>query len=121
MKTPEEVKKELRLCKDNSFCEWCGMNDQCEKNEYVIECIEHLESDNERQQKRIAELESRLAQVERERDALKHDLTACFIRPTKMCRVCKNTKTNLCNSCERGDLFKWRGVCPENTKGDANA
>lgn len=61
-------------------------------------------------------LEQRLAQVERERDALSRDLRACFVRPTKMCRVCGNIKNTLCNSCERGDLFKWRGVCEENSK-----
>ena len=103
MKTPDEVKRELRLCKDDRFCEWCGMNDICEKNEFVIECIEHLES--------------RLAQVERERDAAISDLTHY-----SMCAACKHFKEGckclFVDDCLYGTegRFEWRGVCPENTK-----
>ena len=63
-------------------------------------------------QKGIRELESRLAQVERERDAALHD----FLRDP--CEVCKHGETALddCNSLHTQCKFEWRGVCPENTK-----
>ena len=112
MKTPDEVKKGLEQCvKAESGETGCG---GCP---YVLSCVKEEDPDSiiADALAYIEQLESRLAQVERERDALKHDLTACFIRPTKMCSVCKNIKTSGCNMCEHGDLFKWRGVCAENT------
>ena len=105
MKSPDEIKKWLECCFINN-CDGCPYDtDGCADNEEKADTLAYIE-----------QLEQRIAQVERERDALKHDLNACFIRPTKMCRVCENIKTKACNMCERGDLFKWRGVCPENTK-----
>ncbi len=129
MKTPDTIKNGLAYCSgNNDKCNGCPYNTDNEDyenkclDELIVDAltyIQQLESDNESKQKRIDELESRLAQVERERDALNHDLTACFVRPTKMCRVCANVKTTICNMCERGDCFKWRGVCEENTKEDS--
>ena len=59
----------------------------------------------------VAVLESRLAQVEMERDAMAHDILRDH------CEACKHgwTALNDCNtflSCK----YEWRGVCPENTK-----
>ena len=110
MKTPDEVKKELRLCKDMSFCEWCGMNDQCEKNEYVIECIEQLET--------------RLAQVERERDAAVndvHSLCATNYFSGDYCEYCKYREPDGqcfhdCTPYSSKWGWEWRGVCAENSK-----
>lgn len=81
-----------------------------------------LESDNESKQKRIEELESRLAQVERERDAAVKDIgISC-----DYCAYAENpfgetpcmteeeyTLGKMCNG------WKWRGVCAENTKRDS--
>lgn len=64
----------------------------------------------------IEHLESRLAQVERERDALMKDFKMCIPKPQKACRICENREKPICADCERWDLFKWRGLCPENTK-----
>lgn len=65
----------------------------------------------------IKQLESRLAQVERERDAAVADLTH-----VKDCGVCKkfdDRKTcSFIIPCVYGGKkhFEWRGVCPENAK-----
>ena len=131
MKTPEEIKAQAL---DESGC--CGQCDfycttvdnpfGCQearlKTELVAELIaytEQLESDNEIKQKRIDELESRLAQVEMERDAAVRDLN-CFWK----CAICKKF-TRPVDKCphyrECGLSYKfwqWRGVCPENTKED---
>lgn len=62
---------------------------------------------------KVAVLESRLAQVERERDAAVNDLNkAMLLDEAEFCTFCKNIKKPYCHSCE----FEWRGVCEENTK-----
>lgn len=86
--------------------------------------IERLESDNESKQKRIDDLESRLAQVERERDALMYDFALGF-----ECHTCKHETTDCndfpCNDCAEASMeaqclrWEWRGVCAENTKEDS--
>lgn len=60
----------------------------------------------------IDELESRLAQVERERDALMHDLMIDH------CEACKHGPASLddCNVPWSKCKFEWRGVCPEAPK-----
>lgn len=95
--------------------------------------IQQLESDNESKQKRIDELEFRLAQVERARDACIDDMKQ-FQGAT--CNTCKhhyrpdpNVRHYECalfgkfsdflNSEEIPLMcgkFEWRGVCEENTK-----
>lgn len=58
----------------------------------------------------ILNLESRLVQAERERDELfmylPHDCTTCRFELT-----CERS-----DECNCGELWEWRGVCPENTK-----
>lgn len=58
----------------------------------------------------IEQLESRLAQAERERDELfkyiLHDCTTCKFETSFEC----------CDECDWGDLWQWRGVFAENTK-----
>lgn len=68
----------------------------------------------------IEELESRLAQVERERDALKCDLCTS-------CPTCKHWAKHSCTigraipyECELCDEYEWRGVYEENTKEEAD-
>jgi len=64
----------------------------------------------------VVVLESRLAQVERERDAAIHD---CAMFP---CRTCLNEgKAAVCYTCHgingHGQVnYEWRGVCEEKTK-----
>jgi hypothetical protein len=64
----------------------------------------------------IQQLESRLAQVEKERDAAIHDLhrycSTCKHDPRKEfnkmpCKLCMDNKI---------DGYEWRGVCAENTE-----
>lgn len=55
----------------------------------------------------LDELESRLAQVERERDAL-------MAYVPHNCYSCKHEETRY--KCGRPCNWEWRGVCPENTK-----
>lgn len=81
----------------------------------------------------IQQLESRLAQAERERDAAVADLkeatesgsvcTGCkhdtdFDRPCEQadfdCKQC--IQPCKCKTCERNSNYEWRGPCPENTK-----
>lgn len=74
---------------------------------------------------RIQQLESRLAQVERERDAAVADIP-------HYCHLCRhndrkskhNAKRSPCSRCRTYDAdgcFEWRGVCAENTEEDDNA
>ena len=82
-------------------------------NGETLAYIERLEADNESKQKRIDELESRLAQAEMERDAAVEDLYPS-------CELCKydNRKADEVPyiGCGHGMNWEWRGVCPENTK-----
>lgn len=64
----------------------------------------------------VSVLESRLAQVERERVELLKDFKLCVSKPQKACKVCANREKPLCSECERWDLFEWCGPRPENTK-----
>ncbi len=60
----------------------------------------------------IDKLESRLAQVERERDAAVFDLgKAMSLDEVEDCSFCKNIKKPYCDPCK----WEWRGVCAENT------
>lgn len=94
--------------------------------------IERLEADNESKQKRIDDLESRLAQVERERDAaiddLRHSFDPCTVCKNQdiceqycpendyNCPDCKDKHRCICHNCTAdNDLWEWRGLCEENT------
>lgn len=79
-KTPSEIKKELRNAKHVQCMDISDGENECARTNYgvlvgyvlrdaIYIYITQLESDNESKQKRIEELESRLAQVERERAA----------------------------------------------------
>ena len=68
----------------------------------------------------VVVLESRLAQVERERDAAVADIL--HVLHTKgtidaECLICDMEKPDCHWECEKS---KWRGVCPENAKEDAD-
>lgn len=124
-KTPEEIKKGLEYCYNSKPCADC----QYDKRDFP-HCVHRLIGDA---LAGYQQLESRLAQAERERDALWYDMhqlqgaTCAYCenlhRPdgavTVACKVfgdlskfCKDENYNplMCGK------FKWRGVCPENTK-----
>lgn len=64
--------------------------------------------------KAIEKLESRLAQVERERDAAVRDLEEVTTRVSSWhidCDYCKDKEKPICESCN----WQWRGICAENT------
>ena len=111
MKTPEEIKKGLaeaphiQYSADDPSC--CAGYDVRYAvavgyvlREDIVSCIQQLES--------------RLAQAERERDVAVADL-----RIYAGCKVCKFGDLkfpNDCMDCIRMCNWQWRGVCAENTK-----
>lgn len=111
MKTPKEIKKGLELCSNGDMRE-------CLKCPYPIgfECFENPMKDALAY---IQQLESRLAQIEREKKAMLHDMSKYT-----MCGACKRLadgdKCPQNDSCVYGEIgrFEWRGVCEENTKED---
>lgn len=106
MKTPDEIKKGLECClSDKRTC---------------LECPYHIETVGCRALDRdvfayVLQLESRLAQVEKERDAAVND---CGRFPCQTCEERENG--DLCQMCvvkgSYRSLHQWRGVCAENTK-----
>lgn len=69
---------------------------------------------------RTSVLASRLAQVERERDAAVKDLNGLMSQlKGQVCNLCRKTNTEECNWGEHLYHYctpEWRGVCGENTK-----
>lgn len=144
MKTPEEIKKGLEACGTlDGDCENCPYDDgkqltcaerlrrdaleYIQRLEEVIECSTQIvRAANELSQKRMSEMESSLAQVERERDALicfiqKESFPAVISGIPEACQWCKHlgdfTK-EVCKFCGTHDVFgnfEYRGVCEENT------
>ena len=123
MKTPDEIKKGLEC----GFCYECPYNSN--ELETVEECARQVHKDAIAY---IQQLESRLEQVERERDALLSDLELadrfdciCCVNSQNMatCDVecSKCLEPCICTQCENNSLWQWRGVCEENTKCDADA
>ena len=114
-KQHEEIKKGLKPCENASvFCEFCACEFRCKIEADALTYIQQLES--------------RLAQVEKERDAA---VEAVEMYP---CFTCKNISSTYCKDCLRNrslaldrageflpDNYEWRGFCAENTKEDANA
>lgn len=110
MKTPEVIKKGLEVCGVlDGDCENCPYDDGLQ-----ILCVDRLRKDALAY---ILQLESILAQVERERDAA---VTA--LDEIRHCDCCKHYSKpggeEPCYSCDmlRKSNYEWRGVCPENSK-----
>lgn len=105
MKTPEEIKKDAETCltlPPKAVCNRLELYKDCGGDcRYVIKELYDL----------VLHYESRLAQVVRERDAMKHDLLR------DPCEVCKHDETYL-NDCHTLDRcnWEWRGVCEANTE-----
>lgn len=77
-----------------------------------------------------SQLKSRLAQVEREKDALMNDLLAAdqidcigcaHNQNPEPCDMEYDTCASpcACFRCKNNNLYEWRGICPENTKEDS--
>lgn len=106
-KTPEEIKKGMECCVGNTR--------ECMQCPYPIgfECFEQPMKDAIAY---IQQLESRLAQAERERDAAVNDCGKF------LCNTCRyNGYAGVCYICHNVPgggraNYEWRGICPENTK-----
>lgn len=112
MKLPEVIKKGLELCS----IECCGHNESCPFVGDPSECVLNLSANSLAY---ITQLESRLAQLERERDALMMDLQTAIYRGRSFnldCEFCKDKDKPICEDCQ----WQWRGVCAENTEEDGN-
>lgn len=127
MKTPEEIKKGLECCSISH--DYCGT--ECPYNCYANGSAKlSLLKDALAY---IRQLESRLAQVERERDAMSYDMHQL---QGALCAYCENlyrpagSKKVSCKVFGDGygaednsplicGKFKWRGVCEENMKEEA--
>lgn len=110
-KTPEEIKKAI-LCAVP--CNECAYEADSEKPEG---CSWSVTDDT---LALIQRLESRLAQVERERDAAVVDIRLMAFNV--LCNMCARFDEGYipipphCKYANDGKCFRWRGVCPENTK-----
>ena len=117
MKTPEEIKKGLDDClprwNEKKLTVRC---DDCAYKGNGLWCRNMLFKDASTY---IQKLESRLAQVEMERDAAVRDLNCNW-----KCAICKKftrpvDKCPHYRECGLSYMFwEWRGVCEENTKED---
>ena len=131
MKTLDEIKKGLEQCvkaeSGETGCSGCP---------YIMSCIKEEDPDSIMAValSYIQQLESRLAQVERERDAALHDLKlsdgdeCAFCKHTNLrdelcakngydCVTCADQERCVCLGCTRNeDKWEWRGVCSENAK-----
>lgn len=125
MKSPDDIKKGLELCGMLD-----GDCDNCPYDNAKIYCGDRLQKDALAY---ITQLEQRLAQVERENDALLDDLRhtfdpCCVCKKQDICEQhcpsndyncpeCKDKHRCICHNCTAdNDLWEWRGVCEENSK-----
>lgn len=115
MKTPEEIKKGLKFCtrEHHSADPLCGSCPYDDGGFDMVACTGSLSQDALAY---IRQLEQELAAVKRERDAAVLDLKRHVLRSRKTCLLCANRNKPICNQCEGCDVFKWRGVCAENTE-----
>lgn len=125
MKPPEEIKKGLECCTaEINECDSCPYREYnwCEEKlkADALELLVDLFKDREERDDLAEEcqnLEQRLAQAEREKEALLHDCRYC-----DTCVHAEKTPYEPpCNNCQDGSLHEWRGICNENSKeGEAN-
>lgn len=142
MKTPDEIEKWMEYCWSVKPCADCAYD----KRDFP-HCVRRLLGDALDGYRQLAEdeckceieatlLKDRLAQVERERDALMQDLRTA-IRDGSVCTACRNdigmdarceannfdcnncANPCKCKQCDNDSNWEWRGVCPENVKEDA--
>lgn len=146
MKTPDEIKKDdfwyrtimYRLTHENMWDEHCPgsltLFGRKQTAKLALAYIQQLESTYSQVSKALCgkenatldelltaanQLKSRLAQVEKERDAAVSDLVR-----SKYCPVCvhhtKDGNEEPCKHCiNNTSKLEWRGVCAENSKEDS--
>lgn len=103
MKTPEEIKKDAETCMNHPHtysCNSCRLYSECHGiAEHIIKELYDL----------VIHYESRLAQVERERDAAVADL-----KLYAGCKVCKHGDFKFPKECmdcgNETNYWEWRGV-----------
>lgn len=121
MKTPDDIKKGLAVCATlDGDCENCPYDDGKQ-----LTCVDRSRRDALAY---IIQLETRLAQAERERDAALKDIAnTCWscgnAKPSQLSKFlysCPHLKgkAGVRTQCEH---WQWRGVCAENTKDDSSA
>lgn len=116
MKTPEETRKELEHCRLGKPCVDCPYD----RRDFPY-CVARL---MEGADTCITQLEQRLAQVERERDAAVREWKRTKMDSESMCWTCKHALViSSCRCrcvspvpCDEGENWEWRGVCEENSK-----
>lgn len=120
MRSSDEIKKGLECC----IPKWDGKSvvPRCGECPYIHEgrwCRTILFNELRRY---IFDIEQRLAQAERERDAAVRDISEASYFQCCVCKHgdwpnCKKGRNNVVEDdickCE---LFEWRGVCEENSK-----
>ena len=115
MKTPDEIKKMLKKCR-NADCGLCRSSDYCDIKAEALEYIQQLEH-------QIGELTEKVAQLDhvtRERDALLEivkELGECnYCKHNSYCPHtipdCMNCKDGNCQcySCGHQSKWQWSGV-----------
>lgn len=127
MKTPDEIKAGLEI---EIAVHYHLPNPEPRLTPREFMYMEQLHSDA---LDYMLELEQRLAQAERERDALLDDLRhtfdpCCVCKKKDVCEQycpendydcpkCKDKHRCICHNCtSSNDLWEWRGVCEENSK-----
>ena len=124
MKTHDEIKKGLTCVCDSPECEDCAYATKVEDKEFGEILQFHCSEIYKDAYELIIQLESRLAQVEREREAAEHDLHL-LADGEGACNVCARFDEGYiptpphCRYAWDDDCFRWRGVCAENTKEDS--
>lgn len=145
MKTPDEIKKGLLCCSHSDMpCSECPYDGICNTDsgetpeDDAVGLIDQLLSSYSQVSKAlcgkenatleevlhaVSQLKSRLAQVERERDAAVHDLTLMAWNADEgiACIVCGSDSPLRCEYCKNRpeEAFIWRGVCEKNAKEDS--
>lgn len=108
MKTPDEIKKGLYVCPDE-LCHMCPYEPE---GDCMSDCMSDALA-------YIQQLESRLVQAERERDAAVHDMEN-YAGYGAICKHFDNDCPHIVEGCPLWpsdcESYEWRGVCPENTK-----
>lgn len=137
MKTPYTIKNGLAYCSgNNDKCNGCPYNTDNEDyenkclDELIVDALAYIQQlENDLQYTTDAanimkdealKLESRLAQVEMERDAAIHDMVQIVHEvDDNACVWCKNAYFDelKCKECRfHNEGFEWQGVQPTNTK-----
>lgn len=127
MKTPDEIKKALRICSGKLLdycdaCNYCNWSSDCACNSRM--CADALDY-TQQLENHIGELTEMVEQLEKERNALLDDLREADMTMCNHCAYFVTTgsqgkcdgycwdcdgKDCPCNTCWDNSNWKWRGV-----------